>query len=92
MDFVTENKEIRIVEDDSVIIKYQTIENDTVNRDEIASIEEAIELLEKEVAEKNARIDELKAKVEFAKKIIALADEKKAMEEATAEETTIASE
>lgn len=80
MDFVNDNQEIRIVEDDNVIIKYQKIENDTVNREEVASIESAIELLEQEVAEKNAKIDELKKKLEFAKAIIALADEIKANE------------
>lgn len=81
MDFESENKEIRIVEDDNVIIKYQTIENDIVNREEIANIETAIELLETEVAEKNAKIEELKKKVAFAKSIIALADEIKANEQ-----------
>lgn len=74
-------KEILIVSDDNVVIQYQTIENDSVNRQEVADIEEAIKVLELEVAEKNAKIEELKAKVEFAKKIIALADEKKAQEE-----------
>lgn len=81
MDFGSENKEIRIVEDDNVIIKYQTIENDIVNREEIASIETAIELLKQEVAEKNAKIDELEKKVAFAKAIIAMADELKASEQ-----------
>lgn len=87
MDFEGANKEIRIVEDDNVIIKYQTIENDIVNREEIANIETAIELLESEVAEKNAKIEELKKKVAFAKSIIALADEIKANEQLAEEPT-----
>lgn len=73
-------KEYVIVEDDGLIIQYNAIEKDKVNRQEIASIEEAIKLLELEVAEKNAKIEELKAEVEFAKQIIALADEKKELE------------
>lgn len=73
-------KEINIVEDDSIIITYQMIETDRVNREEIAEIKSAIESLEKEVAEKNAKIEELKEKVAFAEKIIAMADEKKATE------------
>ena len=71
---------IEIVNDDSVVITYQDIKVDTVNRQEVAEIENAIAVLEQEVSEKNAKIEELKAKVEFAKKIIAMADEKKANE------------
>lgn len=71
---------IEIINDDSVVITYQDIKVDTVNRQEVAEIENAIAVLEQEVSEKNAKIEELKAKVEFAKKIIAMADEKKANE------------
>lgn len=77
MDF---EKEIKIVNDDDIIITYQMIETDEINRQEIADIKVAIETLEKEVAEKNAKIEELKNKVAFAEKIIAMADEKKATE------------
>ena len=77
MDF---EKEIKIVNDDDIIITYQMIETDEINRQEIADIKLAIEALEKEVAEKNAKIEELKNKVAFAEKIIAMADEKKASE------------
>ena len=77
MDF---EKEIKIVNDDDIIITYQMIETDEINRQEIADIKIAIEALEKEVAEKNAKIEELKNKVAFAEKIIAMADEKKATE------------
>lgn len=73
-------KEIKIVDDDTTVITYQMIETDSVNRAEIAEIKYAIESLEQEVAEKNAKIEELKAKVAFAEKIIALADEKIATE------------
>lgn len=73
-------KEIKIVADDGVIIDYQVIESDKVNRQEVADIKSAIELLEQEVAEKNAKIEELKEKLAFAEKVIALADEQKAKE------------
>lgn len=73
-------KEIKIVADDGVVIDYQLIEADKVNRQEVADIKSAIELLEQEVAEKNAKIEELKEKLAFAEKVIALADEKKANE------------
>lgn len=72
------NKEINIVDDNNIVITYQMIETDTVNRQEIEEIKSAITMLESEVAEKNAKIEELKEKVAFAEKIIALADEKKA--------------
>ena len=77
MDF---EKEIKIVNDDDIIITYQMIETDEINRQEIADIKIAIEALEQEVAEKNAKIEELKKKVDFAEKVIAMADEKKATE------------
>lgn len=73
-------KEIKIVADDGVVIDYQLIEADKINRQEVADIKSAIELLEQEVTEKNAKIEELKEKLAFAEKVIALADEKKAQE------------
>lgn len=83
------NKEINIVDDDDIIITYQMIETDKVNRQEIADIKSAIEMLEKEVAEKNAKIEELKEKVAFAEQIIAMADEKKAAEQNAVEDETV---
>ena len=73
-------KEIKIVADDGVVIDYQLIEADKINRQEVADIKSAIELLEQEITEKNAKIEELKEKLAFAEKVIALADEKKAQE------------
>lgn len=83
------NKEINIVDDDDIVITYQMIETDKVNRQEIADIKSAIEMLEKEVAEKNAKIEELKEKVAFAEQIIAMADEKKAAEQNAVEDETV---
>ena len=73
-------KEIKIVADDGIVIGYQLIETDKVDRQEVANIKSAIEMLEQEVIEKNAKIEELKEKLAFAEKVIALADEKKAQE------------
>lgn len=71
---------IEIVNDDNVIITYQDIKIDTVNRNEVAELENAIAVLEQEILEKNSEIEKHKAKLEFAKKIIAMADEIKAKE------------
>ena len=75
-------KEIKIVADDGVVIDYQLIEADKVNRQEVADIKASIELLEQEITERNAKIETLKEKekLAFAEKVIALADEKKAQE------------
>lgn len=73
-------KEIKIVADDGVIIDYQVVESDKVNRQEVADIKASIEILEQEITERNAKIEELKEKLAFAEKVIALADEKKANE------------
>ena len=83
------NKEINIVDDDDIVITYQMIETDKVNRQEISDIKSAIEMLEKEVAERNAKIEELKEKVAFAEQIIAMADEKKAAEQNAVEDETV---
>lgn len=82
-------KEINIIDDDDIIITYQLVETDKVNRQEIADIKSAIEMLEKEVAEKNAKIEELKEKVAFAEQIIAMADEKKTAEQNAVEDETV---
>ena len=73
-------KEIKIVADDGVVIDYQVIESDKVNRQEVADIKASIEILEQEITERNAKIEELKEKLAFAEKVIALADEQKAKE------------
>lgn len=77
-------KEYKIVEDDNVIVTYQTIETAEINRNEVEQNEKLIAEIEQEIAklnetliEKNAKLEELKAKVEFDKMIIALADEQK---------------
>lgn len=71
-------KEIKIVADDDIIITYQLVETDQVNRQEVADIKSAIELLEQEITERNAKIETLKEKLALAEKVIAIADEIKA--------------
>lgn len=73
-------KEIEIIADDGNKIECNLIEKIEVVREEVAQIENSIAELEEEISEKNAKLEELKAKVEFAKKIIAMADEKKETE------------
>ena len=79
---VLENgKEVRIVADVDGIIEYEVIEKDTVNRQEVAEVKSSIEVLEREIGLQNAKLDELKAKLELAGQIIQLADEQKAQQE-----------
>lgn len=73
-------KEIEIIADDGNKIECNLIEKIEVVRQEVEQIEEEISNIEQEISEKNAKLEELKAKVEFAKKIIAMADEKKEKE------------
>lgn len=76
-----ENK-IVIVSDDNNVISFDdiTIKHDTVDRNEVAEVEKEIEMLEVEIDEKNKRLVELKAKIKYAKKIIAIADAEKVAE------------
>ena len=78
-------KEIQILTDDGNKIQCNLIEKVEVFRQEVSQIEQSIAVLEQEIVEKNAKLEELKAKIEFAKKIIAMADEKKASEVAETE-------
>lgn len=74
-----EKKEIVIVSDENGIVAFDdiTIKHDTINRAEVAEVEEAIASLEKDKISIDNRIVELKAKLLYAKKIIAIADGKR---------------
>ncbi len=74
-----EKKEIVIVSDENGIVAFDdiTIKHDTINRAEVAEVEEAIASLEKDKISIDNRIVELKAKLIYARKIIAIADEKR---------------
>lgn len=74
-----DEKKIVIVSDENGIVAFDdiTIKHDTINRAEVEEVEEAIKSLEQEKITINDRIVELKAKLIYARKIIAIADEKR---------------
>lgn len=76
-----ENK-IVIVSDNSDVIEFDdiTIRHDTVSRNEVADVKAEIERLESEKVTIDERIVELKAKILYAEKVIAIADEAKAVD------------
>ena len=83
---MNEENKIEIVSDDSNVISFNdiTIKHDTIDRNEVAEVENAITKLEEENADyankisaNNDSINILKEKLEYAKKVIALADAKK---------------
>lgn len=84
-----EKKEIVIVSDEDGIIAFDdiTVKRDTVNRAEVAEVEKAIESLEQQKADIDSKLVELKAKVLYAEKVIAIADEKRAIETEAAKST-----
>ena len=89
-----ENK-IVIVSDENGVVAFDdiTIKHDTVNRAEVAEVEAEIAKLENDKVAIDNRIVELKAKVWYAKKVIAIADEKrKADADAAADVETAKSE
>ena len=79
MDNKQEEKQIVIVSDENGIVAFDdiTIKHDTIDRAEVAEVEKTIESLEQKKIEIDNRIVELKAKLLYAKKIIAIADEKR---------------
>ncbi|MBQ7977391.1 MAG: hypothetical protein IJ301_02175 [Clostridia bacterium] len=83
-----ENK-IVIVSDDNNVINFDdiTIKHDTIDRNEVCEVENAIAKLESEnadfeskIAANNEQINELKDKLAYAKKVIAIADAQKEVE------------
>lgn len=82
MDEKQEEKKIVIVSDENGIVAFDdiTIKHDTINRAEVTEVEKAIEQLEQDKIAIDKRIVELKAKLLYAKKIIAIADEKRQSE------------
>ena len=79
---------ILIVGDDGNIINFETVTEDTVSRAEVAEIEAKIASNDELIAKLQAENVEFNAKLEKARKIIELADAKKAeeQEEVIAEE------
>lgn len=80
---------INITADDGVVINAEKVFDITIDREETAKVEEAIIELEKEIAEKTAKLEDLKNKIAFNKYVIEIADKIKAEKEAEViEETT----
>ncbi|MBD5086704.1 MAG: hypothetical protein HDT32_05070 [Clostridiales bacterium] len=77
-----EEKKIVIVSDENDVVTFDdiTIKHDTINRVEVAEVKKELEQLENEKIELDNRIVSLKAKLMYADKIIAIADENKASE------------
>lgn len=75
-----DNKRIEIVADENNVVTFDTIVRDTVNREDVVVAEERIAVLEQEIAERTAEIEALRAKIAYAKEIIAIADAKKQAE------------
>lgn len=75
------DKRIEILSDIEDVVTFETIVTDTIDRNDVKEAEERIAKLEAEVSERIAEIDLLKEKLAHAKEIIALADEKKLVEQ-----------
>lgn len=74
-----EKKEIVIVSDENDIIVFDDIivKRDTINRAEVAEVEKALASLVQQRTDLDNQIIEFKAKLIYARKIIAIADEKR---------------
>lgn len=75
-----EENKIVIVEDDSRIIRFQdiTIKNDSVDRDEVSAVEQEMKSLLEQRENIDKRLEMLAAKLEYAKRVIEIADKQKA--------------
>lgn len=90
-------KRIEILEDVDNRIVFEEIKTDVINREEVAMVDARIAELEAQKLAIEAELAELRAKIDYAKKVIAIADAKKlaeesvvSEEEAVAEEETVA--
>lgn len=78
-----DEKKIVIISDDSNVIKFDdiTIKHDSVDRTEVAEIKQEISNLEVQKTTIDERLVDLKAKLLYAEKVIAIADAEKAKAE-----------
>lgn len=79
-------KRIEILEDVDNKIVFEEIKTDTIDREEVARVDARIEELEAQKLAIEAELAELRAKIDYAKKVIAIADAKKLAEESVVEE------
>lgn len=77
---------IEILSDENGLIEFDdiTVVHDTVSRTDVAAVEQEIAKLENDKIVIDNRVVELKAKVLYAKKVIAIADAKRMQETITA--------
>lgn len=83
-----EENKIVIVSDDSNVIEFDdiTTRHDTVDRAQVAEIKEEISNLENQKVTIDEKIVELKAKILYAEKVIAIADAQAAAKAETEQE------
>ena len=85
-------KRIEILEDVDNRIVFEEIKTDTVNREEVAQVDARIADLEAQKLAIEEELAELRAKIDYAKKIIAIADAKKLAEESVVSEEEVVTE
>ena len=87
-------KRIEILEDVGNKIVFEEIKTDTIDREEVALVDARIAELEAQKLAIEAELAELRAKIDYAKKVIAIADAKKLAEESvvSVEEEVVAEE
>lgn len=79
-------KRIEILEDVDNKIVFEEIKTDTIDREEVAKVDARIAELEAQKIAIEAELAELRAKIDYAKKVIAIADAKKLAEESVVSE------
>lgn len=79
-------KRIEILEDVDNKIVFEEIKTDTIDREEVALVDARIAELEAQKLAIEAELAELRAKIDYAKKVIAIADAKKLAEESVVSE------
>ena len=80
------DKRIEILEDVDNIIVFEEIKTDSIDREEVARVDARIAELEAQKLAIEAELAELRAKIDYAKKVIAIADAKKLAEESVVSE------
>lgn len=85
-------KRIEILEDVDNKIVFEEIKTDTIDREEVALVDARIAELEAQKIAIEAELAELRAKIDYAKKVIAIADAKKLAEESVVSEEVAVTE
>ena len=85
-------KRIEILEDVDNKIVFEEIKTDTIDREEVALVDARIAELEAQKLAIEAELAELRAKIDYAKKVIAIADAKKLAEESVVSEEEVVAE